>query len=91
MTEAVPEAKRATISAVMLTYACPDCGVEVDQQIDATEDDYGCFTVELSERFDLCSHCGQLMDFGASLTQVGAETDHPPPETFICTEWEPGL
>ncbi|OJY35770.1 MAG: hypothetical protein BGP11_19460 [Rhodobacterales bacterium 65-51] len=86
MTEAVPEAKRATISAVMLTYACPDCGVEVDQQIDATEDDYGCFTVELSERFDLCSHCGQLMDFGASLTQGGGAGGDAPVEPFIC--WE---
>lgn len=71
MIEPVPEALRATITAVMLTYACPACGVEVDQTVDAEAGDFG-FAVALEDRFDLCSHCGQLMDFGAVLTQAAA-------------------
>ena len=28
--------------------------------------------IALEDRFDLCSHCGQLLDFGAVLTQEAA-------------------
>lgn len=71
MTDSVPEALRARITAVTLTYACPACRVEVDSAIEAEDGDFG-FEVALEDRFDLCSHCGQLMDFGAVLTQEAA-------------------
>lgn len=72
MTEPVPLALRACITAVTLTYACPACGVAVDECVEAQEDGTGAFSVDLQDRFDLCSHCGQLMDFGAVLTQEAA-------------------
>lgn len=71
MSEPIPTALRATITAVTLTYACPACGVEVDSSIEAEDGDTG-FEVDLQDRFDLCSHCGQLLDFGARLTQEAA-------------------
>lgn len=66
-----PDARRAIITSVALTYACPACEVQVDSFIEAKEGDNG-FEIALHDRFDLCSHCGQLLDFGAMLTQVAA-------------------
>lgn len=63
-------AQRANITAVTLTFGCPACGVEVDQIIEAEDGDFG-FQVEMHDRFDLCSHCGQLLDFDARLVQGG--------------------
>lgn len=65
------QAMRATITAVSLTYACPACGVSVDDMVDALDGDFG-FEIDLQDRFDLCSHCGQLLDFGARLIQEAA-------------------
>lgn len=70
MTDAAePNAQRAVISCVTLTYSCPACETQVDAVIEAEPDDCGGFEVALEERFDICSHCGQLLDFGACLTQ----------------------
>lgn len=66
-----PHAMRATITGLALTYACPACEVEVDALIEAEEGETG-FEIPLQERFDICSHCGQLLDFGAMLMQVAA-------------------
>ena len=66
-----PIAAQARITGITLTYACPACDVEVDSFIEA-EENVGGFAVQLEDRFDLCSHCGQLLDFGASLTQAGS-------------------
>lgn len=71
MTEPVPTAHRATITAVALTYACPACEVQVDSLIEAEDLGTG-FAIPLEDRFDLCSHCGELLDFGARLTQEAA-------------------
>lgn len=69
--EPTPTTMRAKITAVTLTYACPACEVAVDDAIDAGDGEFG-FEVDLQDRFDLCSHCGQLLDFGARLTQEAA-------------------
>lgn len=66
-----PSARRATITGLALTYACPACEVEVDALIEAEPSDTG-LAIALEDRFDLCSHCGQLLDFGAVLTQEAA-------------------
>ena len=66
-----PVALRARITAVTLTYACPACDVAVDDTIESCDGTHG-FEVDLQDRFDLCSHCGQLLDFGARLTQEAA-------------------
>lgn len=73
MTDQEPTSKtmRAMITAVTLTYACPACAVAVDEAIDVGDGEFG-FEVDLQDRFDLCSHCGQLLDFGARLTQEAA-------------------
>lgn len=70
--EAEPMALRATITGVALTYACPACEVEIDSLIAAEPSDWGGFAVPLEERFDICSHCGALLDFGATLMQEAA-------------------
>lgn len=71
MTDPIPTCLRATITAVTLSYICPACEVAVDDTVDASDDGFG-FEVDLQDRFDLCSHCGQLLDFGARLTQEAA-------------------
>lgn len=65
------EARRATITSVALTFSCPACEVEVDSFIEA-EDGQNGLEIPLHDRFDICSHCGQLLDFGAMLMQVAS-------------------
>lgn len=67
-----PVTLRAQISAVAFTYTCPCCAVTFEDQIEAEEDTAGLFVVPMEERFDLCSHCGALLDFGAAFRQEDA-------------------
>lgn len=69
--EPIPTAMRAAITAVTFTYACPCCEVAIDDFIEAEEGDNG-FEIAVEDRFDICSHCGQLLDFGAKLLQEAA-------------------
>lgn len=67
-----PDTHRAAVVELALRFCCPVCQTEIDSYIDAEPSDDGGFAVPVDQQFDLCSHCGALLDFGLRMTQEAA-------------------
>lgn len=64
-----PAAHVAVATGLAVRFSCPVCTTEYDSYIDTAPTDSGCFEVEADQQFDLCSHCGALLDFGGFFRQ----------------------
>ena len=59
------------------SWVCPSAendlrvGGQFNYRMEQRDGEFG-FEIDLQDRFDLCSHCGQLLDFGARLSQEDA-------------------
>ncbi len=54
----------AQVVELAVRFGCPVCQTELDSFVDTDPSDDGGFAVPLDQQFELCSHCGALLDFG---------------------------
>lgn len=68
-----PATQRAQVVELAVRFACPACETELDSYVDVDQADDGSFMVPPDQQFDLCSHCGALLDFGWRILPEAAE------------------
>lgn len=68
-----PEPHRARVVELALQFGCPACGTEFDSYVDLDPSEGGGFVIPCDQQYDLCSHCGALLDLGCHISPEAPE------------------